>query len=827
MNQKTRSDKKPTNEQIVLFNGDYSLWEVILNGDSPTPTRIIDGVVQVIAPTTAEQRLVRKNELKARGTLLMAILDKHQLKFNIHKDVKSLIEATEKRFGGNKETKKVHKTLLKQQYENFSGTSSESLDQFHDRLQKLISQLKILADLEDQSLDDLFNNLKIYKADVKSSSSTSHNTQNIAFVSSSNTDSTNESVSDVPSVSAASTQAPVSTLPNVDNLNDVVIYSIFACQRFLQRIGRNLDANGTAAIGFDMSKVKCYNCYRRGHFARECSSESDDNVPTSPVNDRYKSSEGYHAAPPPYTKTFMPPKPDLVFHDAPTASEIVPNIFNVSDSEDESEGEPMPTQKALSFVQTSKHVKTPRTSVKPVEHPKQAENLRTDNQKSSGHKHSWTRKACFVCKSLNHLIKDCDYYEKSMLQKLVWKHAMRVNHQHSARMTHPHSNRHVVPIVILTRSRLVPLNAARPITIVLPQPTVKSLKPVKHVVNKSHLPIRRPSNHRPAPKNSNFHQKVTTVKDKKGNPQQALKDKGVIDSGCSRHMTGNISYLSDFEEINRGYVAFCGNPKGSKMTGKDKIKIGKLDFDDVYFVKELKFNLFSVSKMCDKKNNVLLSDTECIVLSSDFKLPDENHMLLRVPRENKMYNVNLNNVVLSGDLTCLFAKATLDGSNLWHRRLGYINFKTMNKLFKGNLVRGLPSKVFENNHTCVACKKGKQHKASWSGPKRLFDIDTLTQSMNYQPVVVRNQLNHNAGIQGNFDAGKVMKEAISAQQYVILPLWSTGSKDPQNTYADAAFDVKDNENEVHVSPSSSNQQKKHDEKAKREAKGKRHVDLST
>nr|GEY57160.1 ribonuclease H-like domain-containing protein [Tanacetum cinerariifolium] len=125
---------------------DYSLWEVILNGDSPLPTRIVDGVVQIVAPTTTEQMLAKKNELKARGTLLMALLDKHQLKFNIQKDAKSLMKAIEKRFGGNKETKKVKKTLLKQQYENFNGTRSEILDQIHDRLQKLISQLEILGE---------------------------------------------------------------------------------------------------------------------------------------------------------------------------------------------------------------------------------------------------------------------------------------------------------------------------------------------------------------------------------------------------------------------------------------------------------------------------------------------------------------------------------------------------------------------------------------------------------------------------------------------------------------------------------------------------------
>ncbi|GJX46774.1 ribonuclease H-like domain-containing protein, partial [Tanacetum coccineum] len=165
-----------------------------------------------------------------------------------------------------------------------------------------------------------------------------------------------------------------------------------------------------------------------------------------------------------------------------------------------------------------------------------------------------------------------------------------------------------------------------------------------------------------------------------GNPQLELQENRVIDSGCSRHMTGNKSYLLDYEEIDGGFVAFGGNSKGGKITRKGKIRTGKLDFEDVYFVKELKFNLFSVSQMCDKKNNVLFTDTECVVLSSDFKLLDESQVLLRVPRKDNMYSVNLRNVVLSGGLTCLFEKATLDESNLWHRKLGHINFKTMNKL---------------------------------------------------------------------------------------------------------------------------------------------------
>nr|GFB11636.1 ribonuclease H-like domain-containing protein [Tanacetum cinerariifolium] len=200
-------------EQYFLMT-DYSLWEVILNGDSPTPTRVVEGVLQPVAPTTAEQRLARKNELKARGNLLMALPYKHQLKFNSHKDAKTLMEAIEKRFGGNTETKKVQKTLLKQQYENFSGSSTESLDQIHDRLQKLISQLEILG--VSLSQEDINMNIKIYEAEVKSSSSASNSTQNIAFVSSSNTGSTNEPVSAALSVFAVCAKMLVSSLPNIN-----------------------------------------------------------------------------------------------------------------------------------------------------------------------------------------------------------------------------------------------------------------------------------------------------------------------------------------------------------------------------------------------------------------------------------------------------------------------------------------------------------------------------------------------------------------------------------------------------------------------------------
>ncbi|GJV58851.1 hypothetical protein Tco_1464951, partial [Tanacetum coccineum] len=130
-----------------------------------------------------------------------------------------------------------------------------------------------------------------------------------------------------------------------------------------------------------------------------------------------------------------------------------------------------------------------------------------------------------------------------------------------------------------------------------------------------------------------------------------------------------MSYLSNLKEFDEGYVTFRGGAKGGKITGKGTLKTGKLDFENVYFVKELQFNLFSVSQICDKKNSVLFTDTGCFVLSPDFKLADESQVLLKVPRKNNMYSVDMKNIVPKKSLSCLVAQATLDESMLWHRRL--------------------------------------------------------------------------------------------------------------------------------------------------------------
>nr|GEX64355.1 hypothetical protein [Tanacetum cinerariifolium] len=469
----------------------------------------------------------------------MALPDKHQLKFNSHKDAKTLMEAIEKRFGGNTKTKKVQKTLLKQQFENFTGSSFKNLDQTHDRLQKLVIQLEIhgvslshedvnlkflhslpsewktytliwrnKVDLEEHSLDDLFNSLKIYEAEVKHSSSTGNLTQNLAFVASYNTNSTTDSVSVATSVSAVCAKLLVSSHPNIDSLSNAVIFSFFASQSASPQLDnedlKQIDIDELeeidlrwdillGSVGLLRTQEGCYDWSYQAEeepanfalMAITSSSSSSDN--------RLQPSGRYHVVPLLITRTFISPKPDLVFHTASIDVETDHSAFTVqlspskptqelshtnrpsapiikdwvSNSKDESEtNDP---QSVPSFVQSSEQVKIPRHFVQPVKAP-----ILDDTLKPT----------------------------------------------------------------MLTQSKLVSIIAVRPVCAVVP----KIMAPV-----------------------------VSAAKGKKGkwgNPQYALKDKGVIESGCSWYMTGNMSYLSDFEELNGGYVAFGGNPKSDKISGK-------------------------------------------------------------------------------------------------------------------------------------------------------------------------------------------------------------------------------------------------------------------
>ncbi|GJX65258.1 hypothetical protein Tco_0299601 [Tanacetum coccineum] len=287
-------------EQYFLMT-DYSLWEVIKNGNKVLK-KTIGETEQEYEPTTAEEKQDRRNEMKARGTLLMALPNKDQLKFHSYKDAKLLMEALRRVW-------RLQKLITQLEIQ---GEVITQEDMNLKLLRSLPSEWKTHAliwrnkqEIETISLDDLYNNLKIYELEISGSSSTSQNPQNVAFVSSNSTNnnsSTNEADNTAYGVSAAHTQ---SNLTSGDNLSDAVIYAFLASQpnspqmsqedleqidpddleemdfqwemamltirarRFIKRTGRQLDVNGQR-VRFDRSKVEFYNCHKYCHFAREC-----------------------------------------------------------------------------------------------------------------------------------------------------------------------------------------------------------------------------------------------------------------------------------------------------------------------------------------------------------------------------------------------------------------------------------------------------------------------------------------------------------------------------------------------------------------------------
>nr|GEU48068.1 reverse transcriptase domain-containing protein [Tanacetum cinerariifolium] len=922
-------------EQYFLMT-DYSLWEVILNGDSPGSIRVIDGVLQPVAPTTAEQRLARKNELKAHGTLLMALLDKHQLKFNTHKDAKTLMEAIEKRFGGNTGLRRLQKLIsqleilgvsLSQEDINLKFLISLPTDW---RTHTLIWRNK--TDLEEQSLDDLFNSLKIYEAEVK--------------------------ISVAVSVSVVSAKLHVSALLNVNSLSNDVIYSFFASQSNSPQLDnddlKQIDANDleemdlkwqmamltdlicprwnvTTATGMDTLQgsveeeptnyalmtfssssssssdnevVSCSKActkayatlqshydkltvdYRKSQFnfisyqtgleyveARllvyqqnesvfeedikllklevqlrdnalvvlrqnlekaekergdiklklekfqtsfknlsellasqtnaktslgynyqvftramfDCddylTSESDESLPPSPIYDRYQSGNGYHAVPPPYTGTFMPPKPDLVFNNAPNDVETGHPTFNV---ELKDEFETKIPQNVPSFVQSTEQVKYPRPSVKHVQTFIPTANSKTTIPKPTSNGKHRNRKACFVCKSLDHLIKDCDYHEKKMAQPIARNHAKRGTNKHYASIPLLNPQRHVVPTAAVPKSKLVPINVTRPFTVVVPKISVTRPRQVKPVVTKPKSPPKWHINRISSPKASTFPPKVTAVKAPmvnaaQGNLQHALKDKGVINSGCLRHMTGNMSYLSDFEELNGGYVAFRRNLKGGKISGKGK----------------------QHRASCKTKP-----------VSSVNKPLHMLHMDLFRPTFVKSLNKKSYFLVVTDDysrFTWVFFLATKDETSPILKT--FITGIENQLSLKVKMIRSDNGTEFKNNDLNQLFRM-KRIKREFSVPRTPQQNGIAKRKNRTLIEAVRTML---------------------ADSLLPIPFWAEAVKTAcYNTDGDAAFEEKEPESkgrkpesEVNISSSSSAQSKKHADKTKREAKGKSHVESLT
>ncbi|GJY64286.1 putative ribonuclease H-like domain-containing protein [Tanacetum coccineum] len=379
----------------------------------------------------------------------------------------------------------------------------------------------------------------------------------------------------------------------------------------------------------------------------------DNQVFDSQVNDKNKTGEGYHAVPPPYTGNFMPPKPDLVLADK---DEYVfsESVINVPADEYETQSKSKqrkPSFAKVEFLKSNEHVKSPRESIKKVEYNKQAKYPRKYSQ----------------------------------------------------------SPRAVVSV-----------HTARPINTAFPRPTMNCVRPASNVFNRAHSHVKRPFNKFTIENNSNFNEKVNTFKGyvttvgskavvsvNKGNEANVVKasacwvwrPKQKVLDHVSRHNGASMN-LKRFD-----YIDAQRRSKSVMAWAHDRKQIMNKLMEDLLPLEVVP----KEGKLLVKKNSVLFTDTECVVLSPDFKLTDESHVLLKVPRKDNMYSIDLKNVVPSGGL----------------------NFKTINKLVKGNLIRCLPSKLFEINQTCVTFQKGKQHRASCktkivssiSQPLQMFHMD--------------------------------------------------------------------------------------------------------
>ncbi|GJV68344.1 ribonuclease H-like domain-containing protein [Tanacetum coccineum] len=442
---------------------DYSLWEVIENGNAPPVTKVVKGIETTIVPSTAEEKAQRRLELKARSTLFLGIPNEHQLKFNSIKDAKSLLQALE-----------IHGESISQEDVNQKFLRSLSPEW---NTHTIVWRNK--PEIDTLSLDDLYNNLKIYEPEVKGTSISNTNTQNVAFVSSNSTSSTNGAVNTAHGVTTASTQATTVNSTTIDNLSDAVICAFFASQ------------------------------------------------PNSPQLDNE----------------------DL--------QQINPNDLKEMD--------------------------------------------------------------------------------------LRWQMAM-----------------------LTMRARRFLKNTRRKLTV----------------------------------------NGTETFRNRENTRRDVLVETTTSNALISCDGLGDYDWSDLLEEgpTNFALMAYSFTSFNSK--------ISKTLMEVMLLLVEEHMEAELLAKMCDKKNYVLFTDSECLVLSPNFKLPDENQILLNIPRQDNMYSFDMKNIVPKDSLTCLVAKATSEESMLWHRRLGHINFKNINKLVKENHVRDLPLKVLRMTQTCVACLKGKQHRAS-------------------------------------------------------------------------------------------------------------------
>ncbi|GKA74100.1 ribonuclease H-like domain-containing protein [Tanacetum coccineum] len=706
---------------------DYALWEVIENGNSWVPIPVTapesgpSTALKMTVPSTTEEKICKKNDVKARSLLLMALPNEHQLTFNQYADAQSMFIAIKARFGGNDATKKTQKALLKQQYENFNATSSESLDSIFNRLQKLVSRLAILGvdtppedlnvkflrslpsewdthvvvwmnkpDFETMGLDDLYNNFKIVEQKVKRTVAVDD--KNLAFLTTTSPSSTN----------------PINTVNTGVSTGTTKV---------------NTASTETSTASFSDAKVECFNCHKMGHFAREC------RVPRSKDNRNWNQGNSSKAVRiEDASEKAMCAIDGGGFDWSDMAEdEIQANMALMAFSDSEVSNDKSCSKTCLQNYEALKKqyddllVKLDDTAFKASTYKRGLSILEAQVVKYKESEVLFSEEIALLKRSVesdnskentddslkqqHKTVTETSSVKSPLKVDKAWKEKffypanhVRVEEPKKARENNDapiiedwvsDDEEEVEPIPKVEKKTAIPTATKKE--------SVKPEKPIRRSVR--YAEMYRSQGPRGNQRNWNG-QKSNQLGCNFVFNNKACFNCGSFDHiqyNCPKHMvpravlmktglktinnarpvntvrsvnTGSdILVLIDFDE---GYVTFGGGANGGRITGKGTIKTDKLDFDDVYFVKELKFNLFSVSQMCDKKNYVLFTDSECLVLSPNFKLPDENQILLKIPRQDNMYNFDMKNTVPKDGLTCLVVKATSEESMLWHRRLGHV-----------------------------------------------------------------------------------------------------------------------------------------------------------
>ncbi|GJY82292.1 putative ribonuclease H-like domain-containing protein [Tanacetum coccineum] len=541
--------------------------------------------------------------------------------------------------------------------------------------------------LDELEFDDLYNNLKVYEHELKGVSTSS--SQNIAFLSTEVKGSTlKQSTADPDNISKGYTQATsskVHTAPKCASHSDEIICSFFAQQasmptthddedllqidedameeidirwqvamitarirKFMRKTGRPIDLKPKNGITFDKSKIECFNCQKLGHFARECRFAKYQENRANGRNE----------------------KRIVAIEDSHSKALVATDNNEDIDWTKEFDAEP--------GFETRRKTKGIRSSLK-----RERDDFKIKLEK-------WSNAAVLKNEVLN---KQRYLSDKTCIGFGVEYSSSEENNNSSGDET-------LVDPSYENFKREKAYKAVPPPTekTKTSQPEIDRNKVIiedwvdsddeetdfseiqKKTVFNSENSETSFENKSPNSQNSVGQESRT----KGGNPEEDLKDYAIIDSGCSRRKR---------EPCKRATMAW-------------------VDFEKVSYVEELKFNLLSVSQICDKKHNILFTDKECLILSPKFKFVDEDLVILRAPRKNDVYSLDLKNIIPSGGITCLVAKATKDEAVPYVQKSGACQLQNINKLVNDNLVRSFTSKHSSLIHIPLACRKGKQHRAS-------------------------------------------------------------------------------------------------------------------